>query len=139
MSLMFKQVFEDPVDTAQDIYDRGLIPVVLPGQGGQSWVGHLAKSDNDVYQKLSKKTVVPTGWDEFWDLLRYHVQGNGTHVILGNHVYEQWKEFGLYHVSQEVIEGTIPYGVWITNKLFSLSNDLAKHILIYQQVCHLLF
>ena len=137
LSLMFKQVFEDPVDTAQDIYDRGLIPLVFPD--GQHWVETFAQSNNDVYKKLAKTMVVPTDWDELYYYLTYHVQGNGTHVLLGNHVWDKMREFGLYHFSQEIIEGSSPYGVWIISKLFPLSNELAKHILIYQQVCQLLF
>ena len=85
LSLMFKQVFEVPVDTAQDIYDRGLIPVVFPD--GHHWVHFLALSDNDVYKKLANKTIVPSDWVEWMNLMKYHVQGNGTHVLFGNHVF----------------------------------------------------
>ena len=137
---MFKPVYEDPIDTAQDIVDRGLIPVVFPGQ--QSWVDHLARSDNPLYTKLAKIAVVPPGWGlgtgNWGDYLIYGVQGNGTHVLLGNYVdslMKIMKSYGQYHFSEEVIEGTNPYSGWITNNIFYLSDDLAKHILIYQQVC----
>ena len=47
-------------------------------------------------------------------------------------------QFGLYHLSKEVLAGNLPYGFWIENKHFQFSEQLAKHILIYQQVCLIL-
>ena len=132
LSLMFKAVFEDPVDTAQDIDDRGLIPFVYPGQ--QFYVDFLASSDNPLYTKLANITVIPKTWEAFWILIQHGVQGNATHVFLGNTIWGYMRRFGRYHYSQELLEGAFGYGGFIVNKHYYLRNDLAKHILIFQQV-----
>ena len=132
LALMFKPVYEDPVDTAEDIIARGLIPVIPPG--GWAIPNMFALSDNQLYRDLAKKMIVAVDLKQLFTLLEYQVQGNATHVYLGNHIYGNMKELGLWHFSQEVIEEFNPYLVWITNKMFYLGEDLAKHILIYQQV-----
>ena len=140
LSLMFKQVFEDPVDTAQDILDRGLIPVVSPGNEGVYWFWKLKNSDNVLYQKLAKLTVQYNDFASYDYIIQYHVQGNATHVLLATYVTEQASDaFGLFHYSQEVIQVSNPYLGWVQHKLFHLSDELSKHILIYQQVCEILF
>jgi hypothetical protein len=132
-ALMFKPVFEVPVDTAQDVLDRGLIPVTH--EYGQFWIDHLAHSDNPVYKQLAKITVVPKNWNELKRILKHDVQGAGTHVYISN-----WPDGeGYQHVSKEIIEGSNPYGGWIVNKKWHLNEELAKHILLYQQVCRIFF
>jgi hypothetical protein len=133
-ALMFKQVFEVPVDTAQDVLDRGLIPVV--DARSSFWLDHLAHSDNPVYKQLAKITVMPKDWDEVLRILEHGVQGAGTHVYMSNWPVDK---FGYHHLSQEKIEGSNPYVGWIVNKKWHLNEELAKHILIYQQVCGILF
>ena len=66
--------------------------------------------------------------------MKYDVQGNGTHIYIGNRITEGMQKFGLYHFSKEAIGPPSPFMGWITNKMFYLNEDLAKHILIYQQV-----
>ena len=69
------------------------------------------------------------------------VQGNATHIYLGTEIYDDFSghrtmgDFGLYHLSKEVLAGHDPYLSWIENKHFKYSEELAKTIAIYQQVC----
>jgi hypothetical protein len=133
LALMFRPVYEDPVDSVQDIIDRGLIPLIWPR--GQGLVLSLAQSDNHLYKDLAKVAEVAKDIKEYLYKIRYHVQGNGTHVLYSNHISDNMAKYGLYHFSQERIEGDSPYGVWINNKMWHLRDELAKHILIYQQVC----
>ena len=130
---MFKQVFEDPVDTAQEVKDRGLIPFV--DWGAKFIVDLLARSDDKVYQYLASITVIPKDHSEWLDLMQFGVQGNATHAYLGPGIESDGGQFGLYHVSKEVLAGKLPYNFWIENKNFRFSEQLAKNILIYQQVC----
>ena len=66
--------------------------------------------------------------------MKFGVQGNETHVYLGPSIRGA-EDFGLYHFSKEVLAGYLSYPGWIENKHFQFSEQLAKHIAIYQQVC----
>ena len=147
LALMFKKVYEDPVDTVEDVIARGLIPILDPGS--RFFVDHLAQSDDKLYRDLASITVVAEGWPELWDLIENGVQGAATHVYLSNSLRGEWwdyvdgqriyypdlNDFGEYHFSQEVLSGEHPYGGYIVNKYFHLKEQLAKHILLHQQVC----
>ena len=129
-------MYDDPVDTAQDVVDRKLIPVV--DWFSPEYIDILARSDNSLYQQLAAITVLPKNDDEFFDILKNSVLGNGTHVYLKSGLWESEKELGRYHFSQELLEGDTGYGGWFINKKYHLSNELAKHLLIYHQVCCLM-
>ena len=134
LALMFKQVFEDPVDTAQEVMNRGLIPFVY--YTDRQIVDVMARSDDKLYQDLASITVIPKGELEFWYLMRDGVHGSETHVYLGARIWGYMLKWGnLYHISKEVLEGRLNYNFWIENKHFRLSQQLAKHLLIFQQVC----
>ena len=145
LALMFKKVYEDPVDTVQDVTDRGLIPIVFPGQ--QFFVDLLARSEDKLYRDLAKITVVPNNYSQLYNILENGVQAAATHVFLSKGVWHAWchkdkdhcypnmEDFGEYHFSQEVLSGAHPYGGYIVNKYFHLKEQLAKHILLHQQVC----
>ena len=135
LSLMLKRVYEDPINTAQDILDRGLIILLNPGFAGESWQRFLSFSDDESYRKLANKTFIPKDALEYWHTLFYHVQNNGTHVLLDNQISWLMKKTGQYHISEDEIGGILPYMGWITNKMFHLNEDLAIHFLIYQQAC----
>ena len=134
LALMFKKVYEDPVETAQDIVDRKLIPIVP----NQYFVQFLAQSDNSLYQQLANISVISPWYYEHWDehitLLKNGVQENGTHVFLTNGLWPKEKELGRWHYSQELLEGQSGYAGWYVNKKYHLSNELSKHMLIYAQV-----
>ena len=134
LALMMKPVYEDPVDSAQDIIDRGLIPILYPGAYYFAW--QLSQSGNQLHQDLSKIIVIAKDYAEYNNLIMNQVLGNATHVLLCNYVSERedMKQGNLFHFSKEVIEGFNPYSGWIQHKLFHLNDELAKHILIYQQV-----
>ena len=102
-------------------------------------IDFLVGSDNTVYQDLAKIAVItyPFGhWkDEHLNLLEHGVHVNGTHVYLTSYISEDVKKLGRWHFSQEILEGLMPYSGWLINKKYPLSEQLAKHLLIYQQVC----
>jgi hypothetical protein len=134
LALMFKKVFEDPVESAKDVVDRKMIPIV----DSQYYKELLAHSPDSLYQQLSNITIITHGLDDFdghLHLLKTGVHENNTHVYLTNHLWSEEKDLGRYHYSQEALEGDLPYGHWLINKKYHLSNELAKHMLIYAQVC----
>ena len=101
-----------------------------------------------MYRDLASITVVAEDWPELWKLIENGVQGAATHVYLGKSLYVGWwewvdgqwykypdlEDFGEYHFSQEVLAGFNPYGGYIVNTYFHLKEQLAKHILLHQQV-----
>ena len=99
---------------------------------------NLFCSDNSFYQQLAAITVLTKNSNEMFDILKNSVLGNGTRVYLTSGLWESEKELGRYHFSQELLEGDTGYGGWFINKKYHLSNELAKHILIYLQVCCLM-
>ena len=132
--MLINPVLEEAVETDQDILDRGLIPVLQPAGQGRIWMDHL-KQGGLVYQQLAEIAVVPADWDEVGTIMEEDVQGAGTHVFLSTGVRPDWEEYGSYHLSKEIIEGSSPWTGWIMNKKWPLNDDLGKHLLIYFQVC----
>ena len=129
--------YEKPVDSAQDILDRGMIPFVV--DGGDYWKPFLLQSSNPVYQKLGEIVIVPKDYDQHEKMLR-EVQGSNTHVYLGqfsfvvNYISWDGSISGKYHESKEVLEGTNPFVGDIVNKKWSLSEEYSYHYLLFQQV-----
>ena len=73
---MFKPRFEDPIDSVKQLIENNITLLFFPG--GEFWVQFLANSPIPEYQTLSKRSIVPNEWDEFWDLIEYGIVGNGT-------------------------------------------------------------
>ena len=137
LALMFKKVYEEPVETAKDIVDRKLIPIVE----SKWFLDFLAQSDNPLYRQLANISLITPysdhgnwDWDAHITLLKGGVQDNGTHVFLCSSLMEDELELGRYHYSQESLQGDLGYGGWFISKKYHLSNELAKHMLIYAQV-----
>ena len=87
-----------------------------------------------MYQQLANITVVPKDWVDLMAILEDGVQGAGTHVYLTRDIGRNEAELGHYYFSKEVLEGNFHFTVWIVNKNWPLHDELAKRILLYQQV-----
>ena len=126
-------VLEKPVDSAQDVLDRGLIPVVV--DGGGYWQDFLKSSSNPLYQALGEITVVPDENAELMKILKENLHEDGTHVYLtASSIFPEEEKLGSYHFSREVLEGAALYGVWLANKKWLLVDELGSFLLMYQQV-----
>ena len=126
--MLLKGVLEAPVDTGQDILDRGMTPFVFQSS---FLLKVLKQSSNPAHRQLYEMCDDPKNHDERMKMLEDDVQGAGTHVFISDVL--QWD--GDYHFSNEVLQGITPYQTWIVNKMWSLNEDLAVHLLRYQQVC----
>ena len=125
--MLLTPVLEEPVNTAQDILDRGMIPVTV--EGGDYYLYLLQTSTNPVYQQLAQITVVPKDAEELNTILEEGVQSAGTHVYLTNDLWPD--QAG----SKDKLEGKNPFhGGWIINKKWPLKDKLNQHILLYNQV-----
>ena len=78
--MLLRQVLDQPVDTSQQIIDRGLIPVVT--DGANYIVDHLKQSPNPVYKQLAKIAIVPKDWDDKIKILKDDVLRANTHIYL---------------------------------------------------------
>ena len=132
-------MYEDPVDTAEDVLKRGLIPYVAGGTHhlaagqGEFWIEHMRQSDNPVYQQLAEIAVI-CEWVEVLKTTYHKLQGHGTHVYINFYIPEDMKDMGKYYFGKELLEGVSPYTGWIVNKRWPLNEQLARHILRFQQV-----
>ena len=57
LDILLKTNYEKPVDTAQDVLDRGLAVIGYPGK--ESIVEIMKISPSDINRKLAKMTIVP--------------------------------------------------------------------------------
>ena len=126
--MLIMPVLEEPVDTAQDILDRGLIP--LMHAGGGHYVEFLKESPIPAYQQLADIAVIPKDGNELQRMFDFEVLIAGTHVYLGAGI-----DLGSRHVSKERLEGKSPWACWVVNKKWPLNDVLAVHLLRFQQVC----
>jgi hypothetical protein len=139
LKMMLKHEYEEPIDSAQDIVDRGMIPIIP----SQHYMDNLKQSPNVLYQQLAEKAIMfnildYAEWQELQKTLENDLFGAGTHVYLAMGL-SPYQQFGSYHLSKEKLAGVSPWFVWIVNKKWPLNDALAKHILLYQQVCWIFF
>ena len=133
-AMLLKPVLEEPVDTAQDILDRGMTVLTNDGMWGATWHVLFEKSLNPVYNQLAKKMYTPKDFPEKIYRLEFDVLEKGTHVYLSAvPLVNAERELGLYHYGKEYVEGTTPFIGWLINKMWPLNEALEKHILVFQQ------
>ena len=132
-TMLLMPQYEKPVNSAQDILDRGMIPFVW--YGGKFWKHFLLQSSNPVYQKLGEIVVVPKDFDEWSKIMQEDILGANTHVYFGTLSFVAlWISLDGYHGSKDVIDGTNPFGGDIVNKKWSLSEEYSYHLLTFHQV-----
>ena len=129
-TMLLMPQYAKPVDSAQEILDRGMIPIV--DDGGLYWKHFLLQSSIPTYQKLGEIAVVPEDTDQRYKMVREDIQGANTHVFLGSIT---WVSFdGKYHESKDVLEGNNPFIGDIVNKKWSLGEEYSYHLLLFNQV-----
>ena len=115
LTMLIKPVLEKPIDSVQDIVDRGLVPIT--DEGGQFWKDFLRDSANPLYRQLAEITIVPKDYNEWLNLMKERILKEGTSVWMGAYISTAW---GLvpedFYKSKDILEGNNPYGVWIVNK-----------------------
>ena len=117
LPIMLMIKMEEPVDTAQDVLDRGLIPIAR-WDGAGMIKDILQRSSDPVYKQLLNITVFPENYLDQISLLKENLHGAGTHVFITNvlkiktpgKAYDVGEEeLGDYHWSKEILGGSDPW------------------------------
>ena len=131
LSMLISPIIEKPLDTAEDILERGLIPIM---KGGGVYKNLLQKSSNKATKKLGENVLFteefqPTG------LIFEKVLSEKTHAWITSYITcSDTLPYENFHISRDTIDGTNPWFVWIMNKKWSHKESLERHILYFQQV-----
>ena len=128
ITVLLRPKYEQPIDSAQEVLDRGMIPF---GMGSIKIV--LLTSPNPVYQQLGKKYLDFPGQYGIDKILKEEVLGKNTHVLIGM-LYNQQKKFGKFHYSKEHLQGAGSYSVNIMNKKWEYADAFNHHLLLIYQV-----
>ena len=129
ITMMLKPQYELPVDSAQDIIDRGLIPFAF----GDYFKEFLTQSPNPLYQQLGHKMVEIIDETTFDRMLREDVLVSNTHVMLGG-LFKHQDEFGKFHRSDDVLKGSDPNYVTVVNRFWEYREAYNHHLLLFHQV-----
>ena len=77
--------------------------------------------------------VIAKDWDHYDKMMEDGILDAGTHVMLGA-LDDYTREFGKFHQSKEIIEGSSAGAGDILNKKWSLTEEYSYHLLLFQQV-----
>ncbi len=110
--------YEKPVETAEDIVKRDIIPFIRP-YGYENVKQSFADSNNLNYQEISRRLLTPK-YNIHVMYYAYLMNATGSHSQIGNvpAVYED--EYKYYYRSSEPIGGFNPYLVHLSNKKWPL-------------------
>ena len=127
LSILVSPSFEEPLETSQDIYDAGLIPITRHS-------GTLKASSKPVERKLAKQALQTEQWQPT-DLIFEKVLLKRTHAWLINYIpYVEFLPYEAFHRSKASAGVENDWYVWLVNKKWNRKESLEKHILQFQQV-----
>ena len=132
LTMLIKPVLEKPIDSVQTIVDQGMVPITT--DAGQYYIDFLKSSANPLYRQLAEIAINPKNNEERLNLMNELILKDGTSVYIADRIDPDELDPADFYLSKDVLEGMDPYVVWIVNKKWSLSEKLAQHILIFQQV-----
>ena len=102
LTILLKPNYEKPIDTAQDIIDRGLGVIKYPG--AESVVEILKNSPSNITRTLAERTIVCKDWDEcdgkpYGTGLIMGVVKTGSYVYVAAFLYPEDLKLGKWHRS----------------------------------------
>ena len=84
LTVLLRPSYEEPVETAEDLVKRDIIPFTVPG--GEFYKQLFAASEDPNYQEIAKRLYIAKDWDEYDDLVR-KVKSTGMYADIG---YAPW-------------------------------------------------
>ena len=121
--------FEEAVDTPEEIHEHGLSPILLPFT--EYHREFFDGSPIPLYKEIGKDAIQSKNWTDWVNLVKELVLKRNTHVVVSSDLCcgLNYDDF----VSNR-IDAISPWFVWIINKKWQLKEELAKHIMKFQQV-----
>ena len=122
LTVLLKPSYEEPVETAADLINRGLTPIMWPT--AQIYRQFFAASSDPIYQEISRRLVIAKDWDEY-DELSKKVISTGLYAEIKYLPYAYPEEYKDWYRSSKPISGDNPYVVHLTNKKWPLKKVLS--------------
>ena len=139
LTILVKPSYEKPIDTAEDVMDRGLSVIYPPGT--KSALEILKNSPSTITRTLAERTTVCKDWDECNgnpfgsdDGLIPAAVKTGSSVLEAGILYPWYFAFGKWHRSKESRGGQNPFASYMLNKKWTLEEEFNNHLLRFQQV-----
>ena len=122
LTVLLTPSYEEPVETAKDLINRGITLILWPG--AEIWIQLFAASQDPNYQEISQRFDIAKDWDEYEDMLR-KVISTGMYADMGTMPWvDNEEEYKDWYRSTERIGGTYPYLVHLSNKKWPLKKVL---------------
>ena len=123
LSVLLTPSYEEPVDTAADIIERNIKPILWPG--GETFKQFFAASPDPNYHEISRRFVIAKDWDDYEAMLREALStGMYANVGTGPWYFNSTEELKDWYKSTETIGGDYQYEVHLTNKKWPLKKVL---------------
>ena len=139
-AMLMKPIFEKPIDTTENLLQKGTIPI--NSNAGGFWQEYLVNSVNPWESKAGKTGIAFDSGPEQNKLIQQSVKEEGTHVSLENNeaiayltLTDPWYKNltpPVFHISRETIRPY--YHGWVFRKGSMWREKIDRHILLMQQV-----
>ena len=122
LTVLLTPSYEEPVETAKDLIQRGITPFLSPGS--EIWKQFFEASNDTNYQEISRRLVVAKNMWPDLAYMAFLVKHTGSHSYIGYlpPVYEA--DYKYWYRSSETIGGFNPYKVHLLNKKWPLKKVL---------------
>ena len=122
LTVLLKPSFEKPVDTAADILQNNLIPVLQPNQ--RIYLQIFANYPDPIYQELSRRFIVAK---TKYKVYAYQARRNHVYTVMfprPSSIYDKG------HYSSEVVKGRYHFPGSIANKKWPLKKVFQRSLIL---------
>ena len=126
--MLVKPLLEEGLDTAEEILNSGLIPIVEAG------TTYLEESPNPILQELAKKQIVAKDLEEFIHLIAEKVMWEGTHLYVSTFKTYAGMPDGEFYESKETVPGSMTTFSFLMNKKWPHKKIFNQFLMRYTEV-----
>ena len=121
LTVLLTPSYEEPVETAKDLINRNITPLI--GPGGEIYKQVFAASPDQNYREISRRFFIAKDWNEYDDMV-HKVTSTGMYAVMST-LPPTWvvpeEEYKDWYRSTETIAGDwIEYSVHLSNKKWPL-------------------